>query len=443
MSPDPLPASVDAALLARADLVSGELCAQDAQWGTRGWSRRRFLAGMGMVGVAALGSQLVTTRVAYGATPVAGTSNTLITVFLRGAADGLRILVPASASLGVDYLRTVRASLVPADSGLLALNGTSGWAMNKSMAALQPFWNSGELAFVPGVSADGVSRSHFQAQQYIERGGSDTAPDGWLDRVLRQLGPGTTFRALSEGSALPASLSGDQSKLVMQSLKSFTFPGWEGVREQSQAAITNLYRGMSGPLGEDVPTTLAALATAETAAAGAGPQNGAVYPSGNFSAALGDLATLLRAEVGLQVATVDVGGWDTHTDEVADLDRALTSASGSLAAFLTDLGAERRKRVTIVVVTEFGRRVAMNASGGTDHGHGSLIWLLGGGIAGGQVHGRWTPLTGSVLDQGDVPGLNNAFDVLGELAQKRLGIANLGAVFPGRSLTTLGVTKPA
>jgi uncharacterized protein (DUF1501 family) len=204
-----------------------------------------------------------------------------------------------------------------------------------------------------------------------------------------------------------------------------------------------LYRGMSGPLGEDVPTTLAALATAETAAAGAVPQNGAVYPSGNFSAALADLATLLRAEVGLQVATVDVGGWDTHTDEVADLDRALTSASGSLAAFLTDLGAERRKRVTIVVVTEFGRRVAMNASGGTDHGHGSLMWLLGGGIAGGHVHGRWTPLNGSVLDQGDVPGLNNAFDVLGELAQKRLGIANLSAVFPGRSLTTLGVTKPA
>ena len=158
----------------------------------------------------------------------------------------------------------------------------------------------------------------------------------------------------------------------MNSLKSFTFPGWSGVSAQSQAAIRTMFRGLSGPLGEDVPTTLAALATAATAQAKAGVQNGASYPSGNFSAALKDLATLLRAEVGMQIATVDVGGWDTHTDEVNQLDRNLTSAAASLAAFLTDLGPVRRKRVTIVVMTEFGRRVQMNASGGTDHGHGSV-----------------------------------------------------------------------
>ena len=163
-----------------------------------------------------------------------------------------------------------------------------------------------------------------------------------------------------------------------------------------------LYRGLAGPLGEDVPTTLAALATAGAAQAEAGVQNGAVYPAGNFSAALDDLATLLRAEVGLQVATVDVGGWDTHTDEVNQLDRNLASAAGSLAAFLTDLGPARRKRVTVVVMTEFGRRVQMNASGGTDHGHGSVMWLLGGGLAGSAGarpvdtavrRRRWTPVT--------------------------------------------------
>jgi uncharacterized protein (DUF1501 family) len=237
------------------------------------------------------------------------------------------------------------------------------------------------------------------------------------------------------------SLSGGEQALVMDSLASFTFPGWSGIAPQAEAAVAALYRGIGGPLGEDVPTTLAALSTAATARTSASPQNGAVYPSGNFSSALSDLATLLRAEVGLQVATVDVGGWDTHTDEVTDLDLALTSAAGSLAAFLQDLGPARRSRVTVVVVTEFGRRVAMNASGGTDHGHGSLIWLLGGGLASSQVAGAWSPLSDAVLDQGDVPGLNNAFDVLGEVVQKRLGAADLASVFPGRTVTPLGVAK--
>jgi uncharacterized protein (DUF1501 family) len=426
-------------LLARqAEQVGAELAAQEAGW-ERGFTRRSFLAGAGMAGVAALGSQLVTTKAAYAATGV-GNGNTLITVFLRGAADGLRILVPASSELGVDYLRTVRGKLVPDAANLAPLPGTAGWALNSALSPLLPFWSTGELAFVPAVSAAGVTRSHFQAQQCLERG-SDTATTGWLDRALQQLGPGTTFRAVTQGSALPSSLTGNQTKLVMSSLKNFSFPGWDGVAAQSQAAIRALYRGLPGPLGVDVPTTLAALGTAATARAKAGAQNGAVYPSGNLSTALADLATLLRAEVGMQVATVDVGGWDTHTDEASQLDRQLSSAATSLAAFLTDLGAARRKRVTVAVMTEFGRRVQMNANGGTDHGHGSVMWLLGGGLTGAGVYGKWTPLTDSVLDSGDVPALNGAFDVLGELAQKRLGVGSLGTVFPGRTFAPLGLAK--
>ncbi|MCW2538884.1 MAG: hypothetical protein JWN95_609 [Frankiales bacterium] len=429
-----------AALAAHAAQVRSELCEQDEKWGTKGWTRRKFLNGMGMVGVAALGSQLVTTRVAYGAA-ASRTGNTLVTVFLRGAADGLRILVPASAALGIDYLRAIRPQLIPSDANLTALSGTSGWALNNAMAPLLPFWTSGELAFVPGVSAGGVSRSHFQAQQYIEHGGSDTASTGWLDRALQQLGPGTTFRAIAEGSALPSSMSGSQTKLVMNSLKSFTFPGWDGVAAKSETALRTLYRGMSGPLAQDVPTTLAALAAAQTARTKAAPQNGAKYPSGNFGTALADLATMLRAEVGVEVATVDVGGWDTHTDEANQLDRQLASAAKTLAAFMTDLGPTRRKRVTVVVVTEFGRRVQMNASGGTDHGHGSLMWLLGGGVVGGHVHGRWAQLSGASLVDGDVPGFNNAFDVLGEISKKRLGLARPELLFPGHVFSFPGAVR--
>jgi uncharacterized protein (DUF1501 family) len=428
--------SGDALLIGQADRVRADLCAQDAAW-QGGWTRRSFLAGLGMVGVAALGSQLVTTRAAY-ALPGASNGNTLIVVFMRGAADGLRILVPASSTLGLDYLTSVRSTLVPASLSPLA--GASGWALNSVLAPLLPFWTSGELAFVPGVSTAGISRSHFQAQSYLERG-SDTSTTGWLDRALAQLGPGTTFRAVAAGATLPAALAGEQTSLVVNSLKNFVFPGWSGVAPQSEAAITSLYRGLAGPLGEDVPATLAALATAGSAQAKAGVQNGAVYPSGNFSTALKDLATLLRAEVGMQIATVDVGGWDTHTDEVNQLDRNLASAAKSLAAFLTDLGPARRKRVTVAVVTEFGRRVAMNASGGTDHGHGGVVWLLGGGLHGGAVHGKWTPLAADTLDSGDVPGVNEVFDVLGELATKRLGVGSLSALFPGHSYSPLGVAR--
>lgn len=442
MSRRPEPTARDeVALVRHAAQTEAALCAQDEAWAASGWTRRSFLAGLGMAGVAALGSQLVTTRVAYAAN-AATSPNTVVTVFLRGAADGLRILVPASSGLGVDYLHGVRPALVPGSSGLISLPGTAGWALNATMRPLYDLlWNTGELAFVPAVASPSVSRSHFQSQQLLERGGSAATPTGWLDRVLAQLGPGTTFRAVAAGNAEPASLVGSQPALTLDSLASFTFPGWAGIRPQAEAAIRTLYRGQGGTLGEDVPTTLSALATAAKARAAVGVRNGAVYPTGNFSAALKDVAALLRAEVGLQVATVDVGGWDTHTHEAVNLDAQLTSAANSLAAFMKDLGATRRKRVTVLVVTEFGRRVAINGSGGTDHGHGSVAWLLGGGVVGKAVHGAWQQLSDGVLDHGDVPALNSPFDVMGEVVQKRLGVGSLAAIFPGHSFAPLGVAR--
>src|SRR5919198_1219123 len=416
----------DLAVQRAAEQVRCDLQAQDDAWGTSGWTRRRFLAGLGMVGVAALGSQLVTTRAAYAATPT-GDERTLIVIFLRGAADGLHILVPNSSALGLDYLRGVRGDLVPGNSGLVALNG--GWALN---ARLQPLydrlWSTGELAFVPAVSTPGFSRSHFQAQQFFERGGSDTASTGWLDRVLTSLGPGTTFRAVSEGDATPMSLGGPEPSITLSSIDDFTFPGWDSIRPASQEAVLQLYRGLGGTLGTDVPNTIAALGTAAQirAASSSSPD----YPGGDFGRALKDLANILRAEVGMQVATVDVGGWDTHTDEQNELDNHLDYAAAALQAFLADLGPTRRQRVTVAVMTEFGRRVEMNDSGGTDHGHGSVMWLLGGGLVRSDVFGRWDALSDATLDDGDVAGLNNPFDVLGELVQKRLGAGSLSTVFP-------------
>jgi uncharacterized protein (DUF1501 family) len=419
-----------------ADKVRCDLQAQDDAWGTSGWTRRKFLTGLGLVGVAALGSQLVTTRAAYAAAPT-GTERTLITVFLRGAADGLRIVVPKSADLGLDYLTSVRGDLVPADSDVQALSG--GWALNGKLQPLyDQLWATGELAFVPAISTSGISRSHFQAQQYLEKGGSSSATTGWLERVLELLGPGTTFRAVSEGWSQPMSMAGPQPSLTLTSIDQFTFPGWDGIIDTSQAALRTLYRGLTGPLGEDVPTTLNALGTAaqiRTAKA----LSAVDYPDGQFAASLKDLAAILKAEAGLQVATVDVGGWDTHTDEVNQLDAQLGAFAAAMKAFFDDLGPARRQRVTVVVMTEFGRRVAMNGSAGTDHGHGSVMWLLGGGLAGSGVYGKWNALSPATLADGDVPGLNNPFDVLGELLQKRLGAGSLSAVFPGYTPSPLGI----
>jgi uncharacterized protein (DUF1501 family) len=171
-------------------------------------------------------------------------------------------------------------------------------------------------------------------------------------------------------------------------------------------------------------------------------QNGAVYPTGPTAAALKDLAAILRAEVGLQVAALDVSSWDTHTNEVSGLDGLLTNTAQALAAFFTDLGPTRRSRVTVLVQSEFGRRVAMNASGGADHGHGGLVWLLGGGVIGAKVHGKWAPLTSEAdLDAGDVQGLNDPFNIAAEVITKRLGVGSLTTVFPGLSYTPLGVAR--
>jgi uncharacterized protein (DUF1501 family) len=412
-------------------------CEQDAAWGNGGWTRRHFIAGLGMVGTAALASQLVTTRASFAATPA---TNTLVLIFLRGAADGLQIVVPNTATLGLDYLKRVRPNLLPTSP--VTLEGGRGFALNPTLAPLyQTLWPTGELAFVPAVSSPAISMSNFQAQQYLEKGGSDTASDGWLDRALGLLGAGTTFRAIALGGATPMSLLGRVPSLAMHDLQSFQFPGWDDIIPATKQAVATLYRGFDASLGRDVPDMLRALGTAANVRAHGGVQNGADYPAGDFGQALKDIASMLRAEVGLQVATIDAGGWDTHTEQLNALDGNLASVAHALNAFMIDLGATRRSRVTVVVMTEFGRRVEMNASGGTDHGHGSVMWLLGGGLTGSGVYGRWQQLTAAALDQGNVPGLNNPFDVLGEVLQKRLSAGSLRTVFPGHRPHPLGLAK--
>lgn len=403
-------------------------------------SRRRFLQGLGVIGAAAVGGSLITTRASFAeaATP---TQRTIVVVFLRGAADALSILVPAASSLGLDYLKAQRANLLPQQT--IPLPGQGGWALN---GALQPLydtlWATNELAFVPAVSAPGISMSHFQAQSYLEKGGSDTLSDGWLDRLLPVLGRGTNFQAVGVGSSsTPMSMLGTTPVLTLANLNSYTFPAGTSRPAREIAALRSLYADLrTHPLGEDVDTALETLNSIRRARTSPAPQNGAVYPKGSLGQSFADLATLLRAELGLRVATVDAGGWDTHTDQAARLDSPLAQIGSALSAFMTDLGPVRRARVSVVVMTEFGRRVQMNASGGTDHGHGSAMWVLGGGLRASGVYGRWDGLDATLLDSsGNVPGWNNPFDVLGELVTRRLDAGSLSGVFPDHTLAPLGI----
>jgi uncharacterized protein (DUF1501 family) len=406
-------------------------------WQREGFTRRAFLAGAGKVAVAALGTQLVTARAGFAQS---GGPGTLVVMFLRGGMDGLSVVVPADDS----HLAEARPRLAVPSSALLPLD--RGFGLHPALAPLHPLWQRGQFTAVPAVSTPDVSRSHFQAQDCLERGGSSAgAVEGWLDRVLDALGPGTGFRAVGMGSTLPRSLAGDQAPMTLKSVDDFSLHVGDDVLPRTTAALAALYAGIDHPMAVDTSTTLSALDTVRGLAA-TGYTPGATYPAGDAGAALLELARLIKSDLGLRVACVDIGGWDTHTNmgtiDTGEMKNQLTPLGEMLGAFATDLG-DRLDDVTVVAMTEFGRRVAQNANGGTDHGHGSVVLLLGGGLAGGTIHGNWPGLAAEVLDHGDVAGANDYRDVLGEVVSSRLGIGlgAMGSIFPDHQVTPLGVMR--
>ena len=427
----------DAAIRVQAGIVNEELVADRERW-QRGFTRRRLVQGAGFVGVAALGSQLVTARAAF-ADP-ATTKSTLIVIFLRGGMDGLSVVAPGNDA-NYHTLRPVigipAAALLPADRG---------FGLNPAMQPLYPFWTAGKMAAVHAVSSPDLSRSHFQAQDCLERGAASIAVrTGWLDRVLAHLGPGTTFRAIAQGSALPRSLVGTENKIVLNGIRDFRIDGYDAVRGPTMEALKTLYTGLDHSLAKTAENTLSALTTAQALASQRyAPAPTANYPGGGIAGQLRDLAQLIKANVGLRVAALDVGGWDMHTNigrvDGGDMKNHLGELSAALGAFATDLGAAL-DNTTIITMTEFGRRAQENGNAGTDHGHGGVMLVLGGGLNGGKVHGAWPGLAPAALDQGDLAGANDYRDVLAEMLKARFGVADASAIFPGHQPKSLGVFK--
>jgi uncharacterized protein (DUF1501 family) len=363
---------------------------------------------------------------------------TLVVVLQRGACDGLNTVVP----YGEAAYRSLRPTIaVPAPRGgskdaALDLDGFFG--LHPALDPLMPAWREGSLAAVHAVGSPDATRSHFDAQDFLESGtpGRKATEDGWMNRHVQALPDrtATPFRAVSMTPTLPRSLAGRAPAIAMADVRRF------GLREAAGAAVARGFEDMYAGAVRDVlhgtgQETFEAIAfLKKTDPSRYTPAAGASYPRGAFGESLRQVAQLVKADVGVELAFTEIGGWDHHAAEggvQGQLAGRLRELGHALAAFHRDLG-DRMRDVVLATLTEFGRTVRENGNRGTDHGHGSVSFVLGGPVRGGRVHGRWPGLGSGALYEGrDLAVTTDFRDLLGELLSRHLGARDLGAVFPG------------
>lgn len=386
---------------------------------------------------AALGAQPLRATYGFGASNGVD-ADTIVVVSLRGGWDSLSIVAPTFE----DRYYALRPSIAVPKSAALPL--ARGFGFHPALAGLHGLYSAGRLAVVHAVGTPDTTFSHVEAMERLERGtAAPGAGDGWLNRVLQVRGEEGVVGAVQMGSSLPVSLSGEAAALSMTSLQSFALVGFDDVEPGAASAFAALYRGVRHPLADEVRATVAALGAigqlAPTPAA-----NAEAYPrNSDVGAALRDVARLIKARLGLTIATLDVGGWDMHTNQgrvdAGDLFNRLTELDGALSAFVADLGAAIAD-VTVVLISEFGRTIRENGAGGTDHGHGQAMLVLGGGIKGGAVYGPWPGLADTQqFPNGSLAGRTDYRDVLGEVLAKRVGVRSLTKIFPDHTPRPLGL----
>ena len=372
----------------------------------------------------------------------------LVTIFQRGAMDGL-MAVPPVGSADEAALRSLRprlamsAARTAGDEALLDLG--VGFGLHPAFAPLLPLWKERRLAVVHAVGSPDPTRSHFDAQDYMETGtpGRKGTSSGWLNRAVGLLGhepsPASPFRAVSLTPAMPRSLYGDQPAVAVNDLADFRvrLPGAEKVADAAGQGFESLYNQTSERVLRDTAgDTFRALdMLTPEAIARYRPANGARYPQSPLGDALRQIAFLVKSDVGLEVAFAESGGWDTHVQQgtvVGSFARQARDLAGSIHAFWTDLGPAYQDDVLLSTMTEFGRTVRENGSGGTDHGHGSCLFVLGNRIDGGKIHGRFPGLDRDALYEGrDLPVTTDFRAVFCELAGRHLGVQDDAKLFPG------------
>lgn len=380
----------------------------------------------------------------------------LICIFQRGAMDGLSAVVPYAEPRYFESRPTIAFKEPKAGDAKTVLKLDDRFGLNPAMTGLKRIWDDGRLAVVHAVGSPDTSRSHFDAMDYMERGtpGRKSLDTGWLGRHIAATARATDspFRAIGMGSMLQASLRGPIPAASLQSIADFHLKGSADDLAAFRQSLQALYAGGDW-LDDTAQATFEALDLLErTNPRQYEPENGAVYPQTNFGLGMMQIAQLIKADVGLEVACVDMGGWDTHANQVwvnyGDPTRGMMyNLLGKLSEAITALYLDLGRRwddpgVTLVTMSEFGRRVAQNAANGTDHGHGGCMFVVGGGVVRG-VHGDWPGLAPDQLAAGEDLAVTTDYrDVLGEILLGRLGNPHLDQVFPDYAPSFRGVVEP-
>jgi uncharacterized protein (DUF1501 family) len=410
-----------------------------------GITRRIFLksGAMTVVGMAAIPEFLARAAMAAEA---AARHKRLVVIFQRGAADGLNIVVPH----GEPAYYAMRPTIAIPKHNVIDLDGFFG--LHPSMSALKPLWDAKHLAIVHAAGSPDPTRSHFDAQDFMESGtpGLKSTVDGWLNRALVASAPldlrpvaspdaspqNEPFRAVALGPSLPRILSGSAPALALGNVNDFGVAPRNPQSQPLANTFESMYAGsVDAVLRGTAHETFDAVKMLRAAdPAKYRPAAGVSYPKGRFGDALKQTAQLIKANLGVQVAFTDIGGWDHHVNEGASegqLGNLLREFSGSLAAFWQDLGALAEDTV-VVTMSEFGRTARENGTRGTDHGHANVMLVMGGAVRGGKVYGRWPGLENQQLyEQRDLALTTDFRQVIAEAVSKQLGNPKLERVFPG------------
>jgi uncharacterized protein (DUF1501 family) len=373
----------------------------------------------------------------------------LVVLFARGGADGLQLLAPADVSSYQQARPTIAVQPSGPNAGLEIANGIDGvnFFLNPGATELNDLYASGDLALIHAAGIPTENRSHFKSMNMIERGLADNEANltsGWLTRHIKTLTADRSFMStVSTASNNPISLLGYPQAVSIPDVQNFNVAG--GDRNANIIAALNsgssTYQKAAQQTIEVINTVQDKLADLELGSEtreDSSETEGPAYTKGPLSGALRNLATLIKMDVGLDVATVDHGGWDHHNNLVNEFGGQISELSQSLGAFWEDV-SEYRGRISLVFMTEFGRRLSENASNGTDHGSGSVMMVLSGNANGGQMYGDWPGVGSSDLDNGDLAVTTDYRQVIAEILAKRHNSPSLETVFPTVPYSPLGI----
>ena len=362
----------------------------------------------------------------------------LITIFQRGAVDGLNMVVPFGERDYYAARPSIAIQRPGTAEGAIDLDGFFG--LHPRLAPLKPLWDAKQLAVVHASGSPDGTRSHFDAQDYMETAtpGVKSTQDGWLNRYLhaREHAEATPFRAVALGGQLPRALHGSAPALAIGQIGQFGIRAGQATEmvqasfESEYAAAADKVLNRTGGQAFDAVRMLKAADPLKYQ-----PEHGAEYPRSGYGEALKQIAQLVKADVGLEVAFAEAGGWDTHANQgsaAGELARRLDDFGRGIAALARDLG-ERMSDVVILTMSEFGRAVAENGNRGTDHGHGNAMMIIGGQhVRGGKVYGRWPGLAREQRYDGrDLAVTTDFRSVFAEVVRGHLGVTDTRAIFPG------------